>query len=583
MAPDGPLSTPDRPWTQHYADGVPVDVDVTQWPHVPAFLRDAASRFKTRPAFVTCLPNGMAGTLSYGEIDEMSDGFAVYLREILKLSAGDRVAVQLPNCLAYPIVAFGVFKAGCALVNVNPLYTGSEMVPLLKDAEARVLIGIDLFGDKIEHVLPQTQVEHVVMTRIAEYFPLIPSFIVGTVQKYVQKTIPKTSFKSTRLNAAVDQGMALVFKNADLAKGYAEEIKPESMAALQFTGGTTGVSKAAMLSHANLIANLCQSNAVLGNRMKEDGECVMTVLPLYHIFAFTVNLFVFFGKGALNLLIPNPRPLTNLQKAFAKYNVTWLPGVNTLFNGLLNEEWFTSSPPKEITACAGGMALQPAVGERWEKMIGRPVFEGYGLTETSPVVTFQPLNHPPRLGTIGIPVPSTDVVIMDEAGTILAPGEVGEIAVKGPQVMQGYYNRPEETAKVMRDGWFLTGDIGVMEADGYVRIVDRKKDMIIVSGFNVYPNEIEDVIVRHPDVLEVAVVGVPFEETGEAVQAFIVPKPELEQRLTAEAVIAHCREHLTNYKVPKQIVFRDELPKSPVGKILRKDLRGQATAAAGER
>ncbi|HEX6747671.1 MAG TPA: AMP-binding protein [Longimicrobium sp.] len=565
-----------RPWTDHYVQGTKTDIAPIQYKHLPDMFRYVASQFGHRTAFTQCMPNGMDASLTYAETDRLSDAFAAYLRETVGLEAGDRVAVQLPNCLGYIVAAFGILKAGCVLVNTNPLYTPPEMTHQFSDSGAKALVILDMFADRLPSVIPATKIETVVLVSIAELFSPFKRTLVRTVLKYVKKEIPKPKVEHTPFSAALKAGQAAV-KTARVPH-YVAHIELDDVAVLQYTGGTTGVSKGAMLTHRNLLANTMQLEEVSQHFLRTGEECVLTALPYYHIFAFTVNLLLFYALGARDVMVPSPRPITNLKKAWEKYPISWFTGVNTLYNALLNEEWFRENPPKHLVASlAGGMALHSAVAARWKEVTGTPVVEGYGLTETSPVVTFNPIGGTVKDGTIGVPLPSTDLVLVDETGTPVAEGEPGEILVKGPQVMPGYWNRPDETAKVVdADGWIHTGDIATMDGDGYVRIVDRKKDMILVSGFNVYPNEVEEVIAQLPEVAEVGVIGVPDERTGEAVKAVVVKKSPA---LTAEDIIRHCREQLTSYKVPKQVEFRAELPKSNVGKILRKDLRAAERAA----
>lgn len=523
------------------------------------------------------MPNGMNGTLSFAQVDEMSDAFAVYLREVAGLNAGDRVALQVPNGLSFPIAAFGVFKAGCVLVNVNPLYTAEEMARQFTDAEPHALIIADMFADKIAAATQGHPIPNIIVTRVAEFLPSLPRGIIGLVQKHWDRSVKPIEVAHIRLPDAIRAGRAHMGEGRLEVARYAQDIGPDDLACLQYTGGTTGVAKGAMLTHANLIVNMEQSLEMIP-AFERGREVALTALPMYHIFAFTVNLLAFYWLGARNVLIPNPRPLTNLKRAFENYKITWMSGVNTLFNGLSNEAWFLDNPPKYLKlASAGGMALQTPVAKRWEEVTGKPLLQGFGLTETAPVLAFNPLGKT-RDGSIGVPVPSTHLACLDDAGKPVSIGERGEIAAKGPQVMAGYWRNPEETAKVLQDGWFLTGDIGVMDQDGYFYIVDRKKDMVVVSGFNVYPNEVEDCLASHPGILECAVIGVPSSETGEAVKAFVVLK---DKSLTASDIRSHCKAHLTAYKVPKLVEFRDSLPKSNVGKILRKDLRAEETAQTG--
>jgi len=521
------------------------------------------------------MPNGMNGSLSYEQIDAYSNDFAAYLRDVLGLSQGARVAVQMPNCLAYPIVAFGVLKAGCVLVNTNPLYTAPEMIHQYSDSGAETLVVMDIFADRLEEVISKTGIKAVVTVKISEFFPRIVGGVIRGVQRYWSKTLPKITVEHTSFQTALAQGKDK--KSPTSAEGYVDGITSESLAAIQYTGGTTGVSKGAMLSHGNLVYNTLQMISHCGTGMRQGVEVVLTALPLYHIFAFTVNLLGFYHVGARNILVPTPRPPSNLKRAFENYKITWLSGVNTLFNALLNERWFTESPPKHLRAsAAGGMALQASVAERWREVTGTPIVEGYGLTESSPVLTFNPLTGMAKDGSIGIPVPSTEVRCVDESGTEVAIGEPGEIVARGPQIMLGYWQRPEDTRDTLRDGWLHTGDIAKMDSDGYFTIVDRKKDMILVSGFNVYPNEVEEQIAAVPGVLEVGVIGVADDRSGEKVQAYVVTTL---QAPTADQILAHCRENLAAYKIPQSISFVDELPKSPIGKILRRELRDNVVSA----
>ncbi len=568
------MQHPDRPWTAFYRAGARVDIAAPAYRNLADMIRSVAETYGRAPAFTCCLPNGMNGTLSFAQVDEMSDALAVYLRDVAGLRQGDRVAVQLPNGLAFPVAAFGVFKAGCVLVNVNPMYTAEEMARQFRDAAPHALIVIDMFADKVMQATKGQSIPNIIVTRVAEFLPVLPRGIVGLVQRHWDRTVRPIEIAHIRLPDALAAGRARAAQARIEVDAYHQGVTGDDVAVLQYTGGTTGVAKGAMLTHANLIVNMEQTMELIEG-LDKGREVALTALPLYHIFAFTVNLLGFYWLGARNVLIPNPRPLSNLKRAFENYKITWLSGVNTLFNGLMNEIWFQDSPPRHLKfASAGGMALQSSVARRWEAMTGKPLLQGYGLTETSPVLTFNLLGKT-RDGSIGVPLPSTWIAILDDAGQPVAQGTPGEIAARGPQIMKGYWNNPDETAKVMRDGWFLTGDIGVVDPDGYVRIVDRKKDMVVVSGFNVYPNEVEDVLAAHPGVREVAVIGVPDATTGEAVAAYVVRS---DPGLTAEALRAHAKGHLTAYKIPKRVEFRDELPKSNVGKILRKDLRAEVLA-----
>ena len=565
-----PRRQPPRPWTRHYRDGISAELPPPEHANLAALISDSAERFAERRAFTSCMPNGMNGALSYAQVDAASDAFALYLREGLGLDPGSRVAVQLPNCLSYPVVVFGILKAGCVLVNTNPLYAAGEMIHQFHDSGAEALVIVDMFVDKLPEVLPHTAIRHVVVASLAQFFPPVVRHVVQAVLRYWNRVIPPCPVKATPLGEALAEGKRL--GQGVAVKDYWRDLAPESLAALQYTGGTTGIAKGAMLSHGNLLANVAQIEAMAGSHIGDGEECVLTALPLYHIFAFSVNLLAFFKHGAHNVLVPNPRPIQNLQRAIENYPVSWISGVNTLFNALLNEEWFTLYPPRHLrAAAAGGTALHAAVAERWEAITGTPLVEGYGLTESSPVISFNPLVGVRKPGSIGIPVPGTEVRLVDDAGAPVAQGEPGELTARGPQVMQGYWQQPEATAEALRDGWLYTGDVAAMDADGYLRIVDRKKDLILVSGFNVYPNEVEDCIALLDAVHEVGVIGVPDPDTGEAVRAYIVTRGALDR----DAVKAHCREQLARYKVPKQVAFVDELPKSPIGKVLRKDLRAE--------
>ncbi|MEM1046042.1 MAG: AMP-binding protein [Pseudomonadota bacterium] len=569
------MKNPDRPWTAFYGPDVRKDIGEPAYRNLPDMIRSVAETYGAARAFTCCLPNGMNGTLRFDQLDDMSDALAVYLREVAGLSAGDRVAVQMPNSLSFPIAAFGILKAGCVLVNVNPLYTAEEMAKQFEDAEPQALIIVDMFADKIPAATRGHPVPNVIVTRVAEFFPAMPKGIVGLVQKYWDRSVKPIEVPHIRLPDALDAGRSHIAKDRIEVHGYHQTVTTDDIAVLQYTGGTTGVPKGAMLTHGNLVLNTEQAIELFGSDLEKGREVILTALPLYHIFAFTVNFLAFYRLGARNILIPNPRPLSNLKRAVENYRITWMSGVNTLFNGLSNELWFLDTPPRHMKfAGAGGMALQSSVAARWREITGTEVMQGYGLTETAPVVTFEPPGKS-REGTIGIPVPSTEVACFGEDGTPLKRGETGEIGVRGPQVMKGYWKKPDETANVMNGAWFLTGDIGFMDDDGYVRIVDRKKDLVCVSGFNVYPNEVEDVLAAHPAVREAAVIGVPDASTGEAVKAFIVSN---DRSLDADAVRAYCKEHLTGYKVPKKVEFREDLPKSNVGKTLRKDLRAEDQA-----
>jgi len=546
---------------------------------MPAAIREAAATYASQTAFTLGLPNGSQGGLTYAEVDRLSDQFAVYLREVAGFKAGDRIAIQMPNCLAYPVVVFGTLKAGLVMVNTNPLYTTAEMVHQFSDSGATGLVVIDLFATKVAEVLPKTAIKTVIVVTIADLLPPLKRLLIRAVQKYVKKMVPPITFACTGFLQALAAGADRMAAGAD-ATLYAQSLDHHSVAALQYTGGTTGVAKGATLSHGNLVANTVQSLAMWKPFLRLGDEVMLTALPLYHIFAFTANLMIFFMAGGRNVLVPSPRPLSNLKTVMLGEPVTWFTGVNTLFAGLMHEPWFAERQDWQLRgSVAGGMALVPVIGERWEAMTKTPIYQGYGLTETSPVATLNPFQRPKR-AAIGVPIPGTDVKFVNADGQTVPFGEVGELWIKGPQVMQGYWQRPDETAKALHDGWLATGDIAVMDDEGYIEIVDRKKDMILVSGFNVYPNEVEAALAECPGVVDTAVVGVPDDETGEIVVAFVVSK---DPALTEDQVRQHCKKTLTNYKVPRIVVFRQDLPKTNVGKVLRKDLRDDAMKAFLER
>lgn len=549
-------------WHKHYDAGVPVEINPAEYSSINDLLEVGFEKFKSLPAF-----HNMGTTLTYEEIEVLSRKFASYLQNDLHLQKGDRIAIMMPNILQYPIALFGALRAGLVIVNVNPLYTARELEHQLKDAGVGTIVIFANSAHVLQKIIKQTPVKNVILTQIGDMLKFPKNHIVNFVIKNVKKMVPEFSLPN-----------AIQFKDT-LAKGDADKFKRAEekltdMAFLQYTGGTTGVAKGAILTHGNIVANMVQARAWIKNNIKDGSEIIITPLPLYHIFSLTANCFIFSSIGALNVLITNPRDIPGFVKELSKWKFTAITGVNTLFNGLLNNEDFRKLDFSHLkVALGGGMAVQKAVAERWKQVTGKPLIEAYGLTETSPAACINPMTLKDYNGYIGLPIPSTDVQIKDDDGKNIPLGEVGEICIKGPQVMQGYWNRPEETAKVMTsDGFFKTGDMGFMTEEGYVKIVDRKKDMILVSGFNVYPNEIEDVLVQNPKVLECAAIGVPDEKSGEVVKVFIVKKDE---GLTQEEVIKFCREHMTSYKVPKQVEFRKELPKSNVGKILRKDLRDE--------
>jgi long-chain acyl-CoA synthetase len=556
----------ERPWLASYPEGIPHQIDSTEYPSIVSVLQSSLEKYRDRPAF-----SNMGRSMTYAQLDEYSKQFAAYLLGELKLKKGDRVAIMMPNCLQYPVATFGVLRAGLTVVNTNPMYTARELKHQLVDSGATVILVFDNFAKTVQEVLAETPVKHVITTGMGDMLGFPKGPVINFVLKYVKKLIPEYDIPG-----------AVRFKNT-LTLGQlhtlpAVDIVPDDIAFLQYTGGTTGVSKGAMLTHRNLVSNMLQSSAWLSSNKREGTEVIITALPLYHIFALTANGLVFMHLGGHNYLITNPRDMPAFVKELSKIPFTAITGVNTLFNGLLNTPGFDKIDFSNLRlSLGGGMAVQRAVAERWKKVTGCTLAEAYGLTETSPAACMNPLDLTEYSGTIGMPIPSTDACIKDDDNRILPQGETGELCIKGPQVMKGYWQRPEETAKIIdSDGWLHTGDIARMDEKGYFFIVDRKKDMILVSGFNVYPNEVEDVIAMMPGVLEVAAVGVPDEKSGEAVKVVIVKK---DPGLTAEQVKAHARENLTGYKQPKYVEFRTELPKTNVGKILRRELRDPPPAA----
>lgn len=555
----------ERPWLAQYPQGVPAQIDVDEFPSVVDVLQNAIDKYRDRPAFAN-----LGKTLTYAQIDELSSQFAAYLLGELKLKKGDRVAIMMPNCLQYPIATFGVLRAGLTVVNTNPMYTARELRHQLVDSGASVILVLDNFAHTVQEVLADTQIKQVVTTGLGDMLGFPKGSIVNFVLKYVKKMVPE-----------YDLPGAIRFRDA-LALGQrhalpALDISPDDIAFLQYTGGTTGVAKGAMLTHRNMVANMQQAAAWVGTNVKYGEEIIITALPLYHIFALTANGLVFMKFGGLNHLITNPRDMKNFVKELKGVPFTAITGVNTLFNGLLNTPGFSEVDFSRLhLTLGGGMAVQRSVAERWKQVTGVTLVEAYGLTESAPAACINPMDLAEYNGSIGLPISSTDACVKDENGNALPQGEVGELCLRGPQVMKGYWKRPEETAAAIdADGWLHTGDMARMDEKGFFFIVDRKKDMILVSGFNVYPNEVEDVIAMMPGVLEVAAVGVPDEKSGEAVKVVIVKK---DPALTAEQVKAHAREHLTGYKHPRFVEFRTELPKTNVGKILRRELRDAPSA-----
>ena len=556
----------DRPWLAHYPAGVPAEIDLNEFTSINDVFETALQKYRDKTAFIN-----MGKAITYAELDRLSRDFAGYLLGELKLKKGDRVAIMMPNCLQYPIALFGVLRAGLTVVNTNPMYTARELKHQLVDSGATVLLVLDNFGPVAQEVLAQVPGVRAITTGLGDMLGFPKGMIVNFVLKHVKKMVPDydipgaVRFRDTLTLGRMHQLPEV--KNA-----------AEDLAFLQYTGGTTGVSKGAMLTHRNMVANMQQAAAWVGTNVRLGEELIVTALPLYHIFALTANCLVFMKFGAANLLITNPRDMPGFVKELKSVPFTAITGVNTLFNGLLNTPGFDQVDFSRLhLTLGGGMAVQRAVADKWKQVTGCTLAEAYGLTETSPAVCINPLDLREYNGSIGLPVPSTEVCIKDDDGHLVAGGEVGELCVRGPQVMRGYWQRPEETAKVIdADGWLHTGDMARVDAQGYFYIVDRKKDMILVSGFNVYPNEVEDVIAMMPGVLEVAAIGVPDDKSGEAVKVFVVKK---DPALSADAIKAFCRENMTGYKQPKHVEFRDELPKSNVGKILRKELRDPPKAA----
>ena len=556
----------ERPWLANYPAGIPAQIDVDEFASIPAVLEGAIEKYRDRPAF-----SNLGKSITYGELDTLSRRFAAYLLGELKLKKGDRVAIMMPNCLQYPVATFGVLRAGLTVVNTNPMYTARELKHQLVDSGASAILVLDNFGHVVQKVLPDTALKQVITTGLGDMLGFPKGTIVNFVLRHVKKMVPEYDIPgAVRFNDTLKLGERHTLP--DIA------ITHDDIAFLQYTGGTTGVAKGAMLTHRNLVANMQQASVWIGNDLEYGKETIITALPLYHIFALTANGLVFMKLGGLNHLITNPRDMPAFVKELKKVSFTAITGVNTLFNGLLNTPGFDQVDFSSLKlTLGGGMAVQRAVAERWKQVTGVTLVEAYGLTETSPAACINPMDLAEYNGAIGLPVPSTDACLKDEDGHMLPVGEVGELCIKGPQVMKGYWQRPEETAKAIdADGWLHTGDMAKMDENGFFYIVDRKKDMILVSGFNVYPNEVEDVIAMMPGVLEVAAVGVPDEKSGEAVKVVIVKKDE---SLTAEQVKAHARENLTGYKQPRYVEFRKELPKTNVGKILRRELRDEATTS----
>jgi long-chain acyl-CoA synthetase len=556
----------DRIWLEHYPRGVPAEIDIDEYASVREVFEESCRKFGTRPAF-SC----MGRSITFADLDALSSTFGAWLQGT-GCTKGTRIALMMPNILQYPVCLFGVLRAGCTVVNVNPLYTARELEHQLVDSGAEVIVVVENFASTLQQVVPRTKIRQTVVTSIGEMLA-VKGRIVDLVLRRVKKAIPKFSLPGAiRFSDAMKRGRKLSLMRVPIGH--------DDLAFLQYTGGTTGIAKGAMLLHRNIVANMLQARAWVRPILDDNRrEVILTPLPLYHIFALTANCLVFMSVGGENVLITNPRDIPRFVKEMRRYRFTAMTGVNTLFNALLNHPRFAQLNFKSFRlTLGGGMAVQEAVAKRWKAVTGVTIVEAYGLTETSPAATMNPLDAAEYTGAIGLPIPSTDIALRDDSGRDVPLGQAGEICIRGPQVMAGYWQRPDETAKVMTpDGFFMTGDIGKMDARGYITIVDRKKDMILVSGFNVYPNEIEGVVVMHPGVLECAAVGILDKKSGEAVKLFVVRK---DPALTADDVLTHCRDHLTGYKCPRDVEFRHELPKSNIGKILRRELRDEARRAA---
>jgi len=554
------------PWFDKYPPGVPTEIDPSRYQSVLELFEESVKQFSDLPAY-----ENMGKQLTYGEVDQLSKDFAAFLQEGTSLQKGDRIAIQMPNLLQYPVVMFGAIRAGMVVVNTNPLYTSREMQHQFDDSGAKAVVVLANFAHNLQKILDKTSIETVIVTEIGDMLGGFKGQIVNWMVKNVKKMVPRYHLPSAiKFKSTLKAGARFTYTRP--------EIESSDIAFLQYTGGTTGVSKGAMLTHRNIVANMEQISGWMMPQLKDKEETVITALPLYHIFALTVNCLAMLKIGATNILITNPRDMSAFIKELGAHRFTVITGVNTLFNGLLNQASFANLDFSALKiTVGGGMAVQKAVALKWEEVTGVPLAEGYGLTEASPVLSCNPIDGSEKLGTIGLPLPSTEIKIFSESGEEVALGEVGELCAKGPQVMAGYWQRPEESDKTMMGEWLKTGDMAVAAEDGFFSIVDRKKDMILVSGFNVYPNEVEDVIATHPKVLEVAAIGVADAKSTEAVKVFIVKK---EDSLTPDEVRSYCREQMTAYKCPKHVEFRNELPKTNVGKILRKILKEEEAASA---
>ena len=549
-----------KPWLSSYPEGIPENIAIDEFNSIAEVFDQSIKKYPDLPAF-----SNFGKTLSYAEIKEYTDQLGAYLLSELGLKKGDRVAVMMPNLLQNPIAIFAILRAGLVVVNTNPLYTARELKHQLNDSGAETIIIVDNFCNVLQQVVDETAVKNIIITRMGDILSFPKSAIINLVVKYIKKMVP-----AYNLPNAVSFKQAL--KSGSKHRFETVQSDHNDIAFLQYTGGTTGISKGAMLTNKNMIANMLQASAWIKSLVDDKHEIIITALPLYHIFSLTANCLTFMKHGWMNYLITNPRDINGFVKEIKNIKFAAITGVNTLFNGLLNHPDFKNVDfSKLILTLGGGMSVQHSVAQRWKEVTGKALIEAYGLTETSPAACMNPMNLKDFNGMIGLPIPSTEVSIQDDEWHELALGETGEICIRGPQVMQGYWQRPKETANVLSaDGWLHTGDIGIMNDEGFVKIVDRKKDMILVSGFNVFPNEIESVIAEHPDVLEVGVVGKPDEKSGEAVMAVIVKKnPDL----TEDDIRSFCRDHLTAYKIPRSIIFVNELPKTNVGKILRREIR----------
>ncbi|HMU03627.1 MAG TPA: AMP-binding protein [Saprospiraceae bacterium] len=549
----------ERPWLKHYPPGIPANIDANQYETLVDFLKECFQKYSTNYAF-EC----MGVRLTYKQTDQLSTQFAAYLHS-RGLNPGDRIAIMMPNCLQYPIAVFGALKAGLIIVNTNPLYTPREMLYQFNDSGVNSIIIMENFASNLESIIGKTKINTVIVTSVGEMLGSIKGTLVNIVVRHVKRMVPKYNLLNTvNFHHALNEGKKFTIKEFSNCS--------DNVIIHQYTGGTTGISKGAMLTNKNLVANMVQIRTWMQNDLVEGKEITLSPLPMYHIFAFTVNCLAMLSYGAHNVLVTNARDIKSVIKEFGNNKISLMTGLNTLFNALLNHPSFASADFSSLKiTVGGGMAIQKVVADRWKDVTGCNLTEGFGMTESSPLISVNPLNGTGKQGSIGLPVSSTEVRIVNDEGRIMATEEIGEIQCRGPQIMKGYYNQPGETEKtITSDGWLCTGDIGKMDADGYIYIVDRKKDMILVSGFNVYPNEIENVVVAHPKVLEAAAVGIPDPKSGEVVKIFVVKK---DSSLSKDEIIAYCKENLTGYKIPKEMEFRDELPKTNVGKILRRELK----------